>query len=217
MREFLIVGAGRFGSAVAETLYDKGHDVVVVDMNEEAVARIMNHVTHAAILDATDEVALKKLGVGNFDHVVIAIGSSLEASILATVLAKSAGAKHVISKANSQLSAKVLASVGADEVIRPEHDMGVRLAQQLIAPSIMDSFHLGSHHSVVEIEIGDSLSGRLADLKLPHKFGVQIIAVNQGNKLEVSPGADFQILQGDRIVVIGSNENIEKFRMFITD
>lgn len=217
MREFLVVGAGRFGTALAETLYDKGHNVVVVDMDEDAVSRIMNRVTHAAILDATDEIALKKIGVGNFDHVIIAIGSSLEASILATVLAKSAGAKHVICKANSQLSAKVLASVGADEVIRPEHDMGVRLAQQLIAPSIMDSFHLGSHHSVVEIESKGKLCGKLEDLRLPNRYGVQVIAVNQGNKLEVSPSADFEIFEGDRIVLIGSNENIEKLRMYLAN
>lgn len=215
MREFLIIGLGRFGSGLAETLYGMGQEVVAVDISEDAVTRVMTHVTHAVILDATDELALKKLGVNNFDHVIVAIGSNLEAAILATVVVKTAGAKNVISKADSQLSARVLASVGADEVVRPEHDMGVRLAQQLVAPSIMDSFRLGSKHSVVEIESRGKLRGKLAKLQLPGRFGVQVIAVTRLDQLEVSPGADFELLEGDRIVVIGANEDIDALRDYL--
>ena len=217
MREFLIVGLGRFGSVLAQTLYDMGHEVVGVDIDEDAVERVMSHVTHAVVLDATEEGPLQKLGVGNFDHVVITLGSSLEASILATVVAKSAGAKNVIAKAISPLSARVLASVGADEVVQPEHDMGVRLARQLDAPDIMDSFALGANHGVVEIEIHGKLCGTLHDLELPKKFGVQVIAVTRLGKLEVTPSADFEVLEGDRIVVIGANEDIDKLRDFVAE
>ena len=216
-RQFLVVGAGRFGTAVAQTLYDLGHEVVVVDKDEGALEEVMNDVTHAAILDATDEDALRKLGAETFDSVIVAIGDNLEASILATVALKSVGAKHVISKADRQLTARVLASVGADEVVRPEHDMGMRLARQLASPNIIDTLELGDEHSVLEIEVKDKLCGKLKALRLPNRFGVQVIAVYQGGRLEVSPGADFEVKAGNRMVLIGSNRDLEKIRKYLDD
>jgi trk system potassium uptake protein len=121
-KQFLVIGAGRFGSALATTLYELGHEVVVIDNSEERVEAIMNQVTYAAIVDATDEDALQKLGVGNFDHVIVAIGENLEANILATVAAKSSGAQQVISKASSNLAAQVLERVGVPEF--PDRDTG---------------------------------------------------------------------------------------------
>lgn len=211
----LVIGVGRFGTALAQTLYDLGHEVVAVDRDENAVEDIMNQVTHAAILDATEEQALQRLGINTFDYVIVAIGGDFEANVLATVAAKSCGARHVISKANSQLAARVLASVGADEVIRPEHDMGVRLAKQLASPRVVDAFDLGEGHRVVELEVGDKLSGTLKELRLTNRFGIQVIAVHRGSSLKVSPGADFALATGDRAVVIGSNEALEKFEHYL--
>ena len=215
-RQFLVVGVGRFGSSVAQTLYDLGHEVVAVDSDEGALEEVMGRVSHAAILDATDERALKKLGLEHFDTVIIAIGEDLESSILATVAAKGAGARHVISKASGGLTARVLASVGADEVVRPEHDMGVRLARQLSAPNIVDTLELGADHSVVEVE-AKRLRGRLADLKLPNRFGVQVIGVRRGGALTVSPGADFEVKPSDRVIVVGSNKDLERLRERLGD
>jgi trk system potassium uptake protein TrkA len=216
-KQFLVIGAGRFGSAVATTLYSLGHEVVVVDRSEEAVEAIMNQVTHAAIVDATDEAALRKLGCGNFDAVIVAIGHNLEANILATVAAKSVGARHVVSKVASDLAARVLARVGADEVIRPEHDMGIRVARQLATPSIIDAFNLGPEHGVIEIEVRPRLAGTLERLRLRNRFGVQVIAVNRAGRLEVSPHADFELKPGDKVVLIGSNEAIERIRDFLSE
>jgi trk system potassium uptake protein TrkA len=216
-RQFLVIGAGRFGTAVATTLYDLGHEVVVVDQREEAVEAIMNRVTHAAIADASDEEALRKLGCSNFDAVVVAIGTNLEANILATVAAKGVGAKHVISKAPSSLAARVLERVGADEVIRPEHDMGVRVAKQLATPSIIDAFNLGPGHGVMEVEVRSKLSGTLEGLRLRNRFGVQVIAVNRAGKVEIGPRADFELKPGDNIVLIGSNEAIARLRDYLSD
>jgi trk system potassium uptake protein TrkA len=215
-KHFLVIGAGRFGSALATTLYELGHEVVVIDNNEARVETIMNHVTHAAIVDATDEDALQQLGVGNFDHVIVAIGENLEANILATVAAKSSGAQHVISKASSNIAARVLSRVGADQVIRPEHDMGIRLAMQLATPSIVDAFRLGDTHGVIEIEAEGELVGRLEQLKLPNRFGVQVIAVNRDGRIEISPRADYELRPGDKIVQIGSNEAIERLRAHLS-
>lgn len=216
-KQFLVIGAGRFGSAVATTLYSLGHEVVVVDRSEEAVEAIMNQVTHAAIVDATDEAALRKLGCGNFDAVIVAIGHNLEANILATVAAKSVGARHVVSKVASNLAARVLARVGADEVIRPEHDMGIRVARQLATPSIIDAFDLGPEHGVIEIEVRPRLAGTLEKLRLRNRFGVQVIAVNRAGRLEVGPHADFELKPGDKVVLIGSNEAIERIRDFLSE
>lgn len=216
-KQFLVIGAGRFGSAVATTLYSLGHEVVVVDRSEEAVEAIMNQVTHAAIVDATDEEALRKLGCSNFDAVIVAIGHNLEANILATVAAKSVGARHVVSKVASGLAARVLARVGADEVIRPEHDMGIRVARQLATPSIIDAFNLGPEHGVIEIDVRPRLAGTLESLRLRNRFGVQVIAVNRAGRLEVGPRADFELKPGDKVVLIGSNEAIDRIRDFLSE
>jgi trk system potassium uptake protein len=215
VRQFLVIGVGRFGSALATTLHDLGHEVVAIDSQEEAVESIMNSVTHSAIMDSTDEVALRKLGISNFDTVVVAIGSDLESNILTTVAVKSMGAKYVVCKANSELSAKVLQRVGADEVIRPAHDMGVRLAEQISTPSIVDAFKLGENHSVIEIEAQKRLCGTLHDLNLTNRFGVQVIAVNRGGSTEVSPRAEYEIVPDDKVVLIGSNDSIERFRDYL--
>ena len=212
-KQVLVIGAGRFGSAVAMTLTESGHDVVVADKDEAALRHLMDDVADALVLDGTDEAALDSVGVSNFDVVVVAIASDFEASVLATVGAKSAGAAHVVAKATSATFAKVLRRIGADEVVRPEHDMGVRLAERLVTPNIVDAFMLGDDHEVVEVKVADqaALDGKLSDLELPRRFGVQVIAVHRGDDVHVSPHAGFEIGPGDRIVVIGEVEALRRF------
>lgn len=211
-KQFLVIGAGRFGAALATTLFDLGHEVVVVDKDEARIEDIMDHVTHAIILDATDEDALRTLGLRNFDQIVVAIGTNLEASILAIVAAKAQGAKRVLSKATSETTARVMEKVGADEVVRPEHDMGVRVAKHLATPTIVDAFSLGDDYEVIEFTAQRKLCGTLQDLKLANRFGVQVIAVNRRGALEISPGADFVIAPGDNVVVIGKTRAVERLR-----
>lgn len=214
-RQFLIIGVGRFGSAVAAGLFDHGHEVVAIDTDEEALEMVADRVTHAAVVDATDDEALQRLGIRNFDTVIVAIGENLEASILATVAAKSAGADYVISKANDKLTARILASVGADEIVRPEHDMGSRLARQLAAPTEVSALELGPDHSIVEVETKDRLCDTLAALRLPSRFGVSVLAVHRDSEIVVNPGASFRVEEGDRLVVIGQNTAFEKLREFV--
>ena len=216
-RQFLVIGAGRFGGALARTLYQEGHEVVVIDEDEDKIERIMDDVTHALIADSSDEDVLRRVGVSNFDTVVVSIGANFEANILTTVAAKNLGAKHIIAKATSETGAAVLSRVGADQVVRPEHDMGRRLAQQLTTPELVDAFNLGEGHTVIELEATDKLLGSLAKLKLSNRFSVQVIAVNRRGDVTVSPGADFVIERGDNVVLIGSNEAINHFRDHISD
>lgn len=216
-KQFLVIGVGRFGGALARTLYQDGHEVVVIDQDETKIERIMDDVTHALIADSTDEDVLRRVGCGNFDTVVVSIGANFEANIMTTVAAKKLGAEHVIAKATSETGAAVLERVGADHVVRPEHDMGKRLAQQLTTPEMVDAFDLGEGHSVIEVEANEKLLGPLAELRLPNRFSVQVIAVNRGGDVVVSPGADFVVARGDNLVVIGSNEAIDRFRGHISD
>lgn len=210
-KQFLVIGVGRFGSAVATSLFQSGHEVVAVDIDEARIDAVMDRVTHAMIVDASDPAALEELGVSNFDAVVVAIGSDFEANILATLGAKSGGAKHVLSKAVSDSGATVLSRVGADEVVRPEHDMGLRVARKLTSPELVDAFNLGEKHSVIEVVAHRQLTGRLDELRLPNKYGVQVIAIQRSDAVHVSPGASFEVLEDDRLVLIGDTEAIERF------
>lgn len=215
-KQYLIIGAGRFGSALATTLYQYGHEVVVADIDEGRIEAIMDKVTHALILDSTDEASLATLGVRNFDQVIVAIAGNLEASILGVVHAKALGARSIVCKATSEVHRTILKKVGADIVVRPEHDMGVRLAKQLATPNMVDAFDLGDAYEVVEITAKDVLVGKLSELKLSNRFGVQIIAVNQGSKLVITPPADFTIQPGDDVVIIGDNLSLKKLRDHLT-
>lgn len=214
-QSFLVIGTGRFGTSVARALFDFGLEVVAVDENEDRLAEVMDRVTHAAVVDATDDRALAQLGVANFDIVIVAIGSDLEASILATVAAKSAGAKYVISKANNRMTARILASIGADEVVRPEQDMGRRLAHQLAKPNEIATLQLGPDHGAAEFEARDRLVGTIESLKLEDRFDVQLVAVHRGNFVEANPGPEYEIFKGDRILLIGRNEDLEAVRDYL--
>lgn len=215
-RQYLIVGAGRFGAALTEALFEKGHEVVVVDRDERRVEAVAQTATQALVADSTDEEVLRRLGVGNFDAVVVAIGADFESSVLTTVSTKALGAKRVIAKAASKGAAAVLARVGADRVVMPEHDMGTRLADHLSTPQMLDAFELGLRHAVVEIQANERLAGTLAHLRLPNRFNVQVIAINREGDVSVSPGATFAVQPGDVLVVIGKVSDVERFRAFVS-
>lgn len=212
-KQILIIGVGRFGAAVATTAYELGHEVIVVDQAEDVIEGIMNDVTQAIIADATEEATLEKLGCSDFDIVVIAIGEDLESNILATVAAKSAGAKHVISKAKNVTAAKILSSVGADEVIQPERDMGIRLAKRLNMPHYLNSLDLGDDHEISEFVISEKWAKSLKELQLPTRYGVHVLSVKHDNGKEseytVGPSADYVLHPGDRVMLMGHVSEIE--------
>lgn len=131
MKQFIVVGLGRFGSSVATTLANKGYDVLAIDVNEELVQEISSEVTHSVQADATDEEALDTLGVDEFDIAIVAIGSNVHANILASLILKELGVPHVVAKAQDKLHGKLLSKVGADKVVYPERDIGLKVSSQL--------------------------------------------------------------------------------------
>lgn len=218
MKSFGIIGCGRFGSAVAKTLSELGHEVLVIDRNPERIKDISYYVTHALEADVMDESVLKEIGLSNLDVIVVSIGSDLEASIMATLISKESGVERVVVKAQSSLHGKVLEKIGADRIIYPERDMGVRVAHNLTSTNILDYIELSPDFSILEIAalnkwIGKTLSG----LRLRNKYGVNVIAIKNSKGVNISPGPDY-IIQGEDItVIIGSAVAIKKIEMSAND
>ncbi len=212
MKQYVAIGCGRFGASVATTLYDMGYDILVIDSSEETIRDISEKVTHAVQADATDERVLESVGIGNFDVAIIAIGSDIQSSIMATLLVKESGVEHVVAKAHNEIHAKLLLKIGADKVIFPERDMGVRAAHNLVSSNILDFIELSSEYSILEITPPeDWIENTLLDINIRSEYGINVIAIKSNENINVSPKATDSINKGDILVVIGSNEDLEKF------
>lgn len=211
MKSFAVIGCGRFGSSLARTLYGLGYEVMALDSDEEIIQGLSDEVTHAVVVDVMDEIALEELGLSNFDVVIVSIGSDIQASIMATVISKELGVKRVIAKAASEFQGKVLSKVGADKVIFPERDMGVRVAHNLVSSNILEFIELSPDYGIIEITALPSWVGKsLADLELPSKHGINIIAIKCGDKINITPDSSFIIQENHAFVVIASTSAINK-------
>ncbi|MEC9488801.1 MAG: TrkA family potassium uptake protein [Halanaerobium sp.] len=216
MKQFIVVGLGRFGASVARTLSEKGYDVMAIDKDEELIQDLSSSVTHAVQANATDEEALKALGVGNFDVAVVSIGADVHSNILATLILKELGVPYVVVKAQNELHGKVLKKVGADKVVYPERDMGHRIALNLISSNVLDFIEFAPDYSIMEIIPPEEMVHQsIGDLQLRSRFGVNVLAINRKNgrnNVIVSPSASDKIEQGDRLVVMGTNKQLNKLR-----
>jgi len=209
MKQFAVIGLGRFGTSVAMTLSKMGFDVLAVDSNEERVNNIMEHVTHAVQVDAMDEQALKALGIRNFDVVIVAIGQDIQSNILATVILKEMGVRKVVAKAITGLHGKVLERIGADKVVFPERDMGVRVAHALVSKNIMDQINISPDYSIIELMAPRIFTGKTLEVSnVRSKYGVTVLAIRRGNEVIISPGAGQVVEEGDVLVVVGRDDRI---------
>jgi trk system potassium uptake protein TrkA len=210
-KQFAVIGLGRFGTSVAKTLSALGHDVLAIDSSESAVQAVVHDVTHAVQADARDEETLKALGIRNFDVAVVAIGNELEANILITVMLKEMGVKYVVAKAQSALHGKVLERIGADKIIYPEKDMGIRLAHNLVTAHVMDFIELSPGYSIIEIIAPAAYTNKtLGELNLRARFGISVMAIKKKDTIIVAPGADALIEEDDTLVLLSKNEALAK-------
>ena len=210
-KSFAVIGIGRFGESVAQTLCTLGHEVLAVDRDEARIAAVADHVTHAVVADTTDERALKRIGVRNFDCVIISVGDDIRASILTTVLAKEQGAQLVIANASDKLHARLLEKTGADKVVLPEHEAGVRLARSLVSGSIIDYLDLSDKYSINETLIPAAWVGKtLIELNVRNRFGVSVIAIRRGEEIIVTLDPKAPLRAGDVLVMIGANESLTR-------
>lgn len=210
LKQYVVIGLGRFGISIAKTLYSLGNEVLAIDINEDIVQEISQEVTHAVQADSTDESVLKALGLRNFDVAVITIGADIKASIMATLLVKEFGVKFVVAKAHDEIHAKVLYRIGADRVVFPERDMGIRVAHNLCSSSILDYIELSPDYSIMEVTAINKWIGKsLKDLNIRSKFGINVMAIKRGKDINISPQADEYIQKGDVLVVIGGTANLK--------
>lgn len=212
-KTFAVIGLGRFGGSVAQTLDSMGYEVLAVDRNPQRVQDMSQIVTHAIEADSTDENALKAMGIRNFDVVVVAIGDDIQSSILTTLILKEMGAKKIVVKAVNELHGKVLYKIGADRVVFPERDMGVRLVHNLISPNILEYVELSKDYSIVEIVAGDFFKEKtLQELDIRARFGCNVMAIKSGEKFNIAPAATDVIHEGDLLIVIGHNDDLKKLQ-----
>lgn len=213
MKQFLIIGAGRFGFSIAKNLCDMGHDVMVIDAREDVVNQIADSVTHVVQGNAVDERTIKSLGVSNFDVAVISMGSDIQSSILTAIMLKEAGVKKIVAKAQNELHAKVLDKVGVDKIVFPERDMGAKIAQSLVSSNIMDYIELSPEYSIVEIApLEDWIGKNLIELNMRVKYGVNIMAIKKETDINISPAASTIIDRNDVLIVIGHNKDLRKIQ-----
>lgn len=210
-REFVVVGLGRFGSSVAETLTQYGHDVLGIDCSAERVQHLSRDLPHIVQLDATNAEALRQIGIGQFETAVVAISSDFESNLLATVLLRRFGVGHIITKARTRLQKTILLEVGAAQVILPEHDAGVHLARRLSSQHFIDFLEIKDGISIVEVMAPNHLVGcTLAESHLRQRLGLNVIAVNRGKSMVPNPQANFRIEEGDVLLVLGRIEDAEQ-------
>lgn len=213
MKQFAVIGLGRFGASVATSLARMGCEVLAIDSDPAKVEAVMEEVTYAIQADAREEEALKAAGVRNVDVAVVAIGENVEANILVTLMVKELGVKCVVAKALNDLHAKVLAKIGADKIVFPERDMGVRVARTLATGNVLEHIDLSPDYSMEEIAAPHRLVGKtLGELSLRARHGTMVVAIKRDNNIIVAPGAEDMIKEGDILVIVGPTRALERFQ-----
>lgn len=214
MKDIAVIGLGKFGVSVALNYSKRGGNVLAIDRDITRVQDIADFVTSAVRADMTDQDVVENLGLEKMDVVVIAITDSMEASVMATILAKEQGVPLVIVKAKNEMHAKVLEKVGADKIIFPEKEMGMRIARNLATHCMEDIVELGDDYSIVEAEVpGNWIGKNLIDLNPRKKFGFNVIAKKAGsNAKEIVANLDpaIKFMAGEHIIIIGKNEDLDK-------
>jgi K+ transport systems, NAD-binding component len=212
-KQFGVIGLGKFGTAVALSLESLGYPVLAIDIDENAIDSVKDKVSFAEIIDATNPEALEETGIKNCDTVIIAVGD-VESSVLIALILEELGIHHIIAKANSQIHGRVLRKIGVKEVVFPEEDMGVRIANRITSANILDYIEITPEVDLLEYKVlhKDLIGKSLAELALRNRFGVTVIAIRRGDEVIVSPNAQEKFLEGDVIFIVGRTEDLVTFK-----
>ncbi|MGO4887961.1 potassium channel family protein [Anaerobacillus sp. MEB173] len=217
-KQFAVIGLGRFGGSICRELSRQGMEVLAIDIDEDRVDEYSSIVTHAVVADTTDEKALKSLGIRNFENVIVAIGDNIQASILTTLILGELGVRHITVKALNDYHEKVLSKIGADKIVHPERDMGVRIAHSIISKNVLDYLELSDNHSIVELVAGKRLAGKtLIELDIRANYGCNIMAIKREGEINVSPLANEKIHIGDVLIVIGDDKDLSRLEDQLLD
>jgi trk system potassium uptake protein TrkA len=211
--QVVVIGLGRFGAAVARELERLGNQVLVIDRNEERVNDVAPDVTHALQLDAADEDALRSAGAGDFPTAIVAISSDAEPSIFATMVLKRLGVRNVIAKAGSVLHGEILSRIGADRVVFPERETGLRLAHSFNVPNVIDYLDVAPNFGIEKIRPPNGFVGKsLGELDLKGRLGLTPIALRRGQQVFVNPAREERLTEGDELILIGRDDKLDQLR-----
>lgn len=210
-KEYGVFGLGKFGMAVAVRLAEAGNSVLAVDSDPDRIDEIANIVTYAMVADISDPDVLENLGISNLDCAVVGVSTDMQASIMATIIAKEKGVPFVVSKAENEMHKHILEKVGADKIIFPEAEMGGRVARNLMGGDFVDLVELSKEFSMVEMPVPDDWVGKsLRALDVRGTYGLNIIGVKHGEALEVNPNPDYPMEKDMTLVIVGKNVNLSK-------
>ena len=211
--DYAVFGQGRYGSAVAKELCANGAEVLAVDIDEEKVDDAAAEIPYCKCADVTDPETIRQLGVSNIDVVIISMATNLEASVMATMLCKEAGVKTVIAKCASEMNCRILEKVGADRVLFPEKDSGVRLAKNLLSSGFVDILEFSDDASMVELEVRTEwVNKSLKELNLRKKYSINIVAIIEGDNVVVNIDPDKPLKKDMSLIVIAEKEGLSKLR-----
>ncbi|MBU7048181.1 MAG: TrkA family potassium uptake protein [Theionarchaea archaeon] len=217
MKQFVIIGLGSFGLNLAAILSQEGHEVLALDVDEKKIDTIKERVTLAVVADAADKNILTKFVSKEADAVIVGM-DSMEASVLATLYLRDLGVKEIIVKAMSDDHAKVLKAVGATEIVYPEKDVAIRLADRLSTPNLIEHLPLTPEYSIVEITPPDTFLGKtLKELQLRKDFDIIVIAAKDvlSNRFQLIPDADFEVRPNSVLMVIGKKKDIDRLKVLV--
>lgn len=211
-KQYAVFGLGRFGGSLVKEFYELGVEVLAIDIDQEKVDQYAQFVTYAVQINGIDEAAIKDAGMKNIDHAFVSFGENIESSILTSLLLKEMEIPQVWAKAHNDYHAKVLDKIGVDRVIHPERDMAKRIAHHIVSEKMIDYIELSEDYSMVEIVASDKIHNKsLLDLNIRAKYGCNIVGIQRGKEIIVSPPAEEVIFKGDVLIVMGRNKGIGRF------
>jgi len=212
-KTYAVFGLGRYGTAVAKELVNNGAEVLAVDIDEEKVNEYVAEIPFCKCADVTDPEVLKQLGISNIDVVIIAMATNLEASVMAAMLCKEMGVKTVISKCSSEMNCKILSKVGADKVVFPESESGIRLAKNLLSSGFVDIIDISNNVSMVELEVRSEWENKtLLELNLRKKYAINIVSIIEDGNVSVIIDPEKPLKKSMRLIVIADTAKLRKLK-----
>ena len=212
-KTYAVFGLGRYGTAVARELVENGMEVIAVDAKQKIVNDAAAYLPVCKCADVTDSEVISRLGIENIHTVIVCIASDLETSVMAVTLCKEAGVKNVIAKCANEMQRKILLRVGADQVVFPENESGVRLAKNLLSSGFIDMISLSKDVSVIEIDVKDEWCGKnLVELNLRKKYGLNIVAVKKADKVDVNINPEQPLEAETTLIVIANTAKLGKLK-----
>ncbi|MCH7652712.1 MAG: TrkA family potassium uptake protein [Chloroflexi bacterium] len=215
--QVVVIGLGRFGSSVANSLYNLGHDVLAMDKDDARVQSMMGKATHALAGDATDEQVFRELGIPDYDVAIVAIGSDIVSSVMASVLLKTMGVPYIVARAHNELHGNTLERIGVDRVVHAESEMGVRLAHGLFNPNVQEYLELTPNFGISKIKV----PSRFVDMSLKElgfssprdKYGLAVLAIRRGKDITLNPDGEDRINKGDLLVLAGRDDLLDSLEL----